>query len=55
MPTKKRQKGFRWINQASVKGELNEVVSIKQTFSVKTTSVKAINKSFYLKVVDSHF
>ena len=37
--------GFRWIDQVSAKEWLNEVAPIRQTFSLKTTWVKAINKS----------
>ena len=55
MPTKKRQNGFRWIDQVSVKEHLKEIVSMKQAFSMKTTSVKAINKSSHLKVIGQHF
>ena len=46
---------IRWIDQASVNKQLNEVVSIKQTFTVKTTRVKAVNKSNHLKVIGRHF
>ena len=44
-----------WIDQISVEEWLIEVVSIKLTFSVKTTWVKAINKTRHLKVIGQHF
>ena len=49
-----QQEAAKWISldyQVSVKEWLNEVVSIKQTFSVKTTWVKVINKTSNLKVI----
>ena len=52
------QEAARWISldwSSSLKELLNEVVSIKQTFSLKTTSVKAIYKSSRLKVIGRHF